>query len=470
MKKLTVLMFTLLVIIADLSAQSWDEMLMVQAPDGASTFAEKVAISGNYAIVGAYSTGTAYIYYRSGGVWYLQATLVPADGTGSFGWSVSIDGDYAVIGAKHYNNHGSAYIFVRSGSTWTEQARLIASDAAQWDYFGTSVSISGEYALIGAPNNDDVWQNSGCAYIFKRTGSVWNQMIKLRADDEDSEDFFGGAVSLSGSNAVIGATGNTVNGINSGCAYTFNGSGASWTQTTRLISSDASSQDEFGHSVSITDLYVLVGAYMDDDNGSRSGSAYVFDRNGGTFGIRVTGTNTYNENTKLLPSDGTAYDYFGFSVAISDDYAVIGAHGDTPNGSRSGSAYIFEKSGTNWPQHSKLIASNSTTNFQFGFATAVSGNCALIGSPNRDSNPGFAYFFEYPIANPDPPQNVAISITGTQIQITWDAVPGATSYKVYSSTDPYSITEEDTTGTLVDTTWTAPIPDVKKFYYVKAVN
>ena len=77
-----------------------------------------------------------------------------------------------------------------------------------------------------------------------------------------------------------------------------------------------------------------MGAYGDDDNGSASGSAYTFYRNQG-------GTNNWGEVEKIFANDGTASDYFGWSVSIDEDTVIVGAYGDDDNGSTSGSAYVY---------------------------------------------------------------------------------------------------------------------------------
>ena len=137
--------------------------------------------------------------------------LTASDGAGgdSFANSVSIDGDYAIVGAYGDDDHGSysgsAYIFKRSGTTWSQQQKLTASDAATSDHFGYSVSIDGDYAIVGAPHNDDDGNSSGSAYIFSRSGTSWSQQDKLTASDAAENDNFGLVVSISGDYAIVGA-------------------------------------------------------------------------------------------------------------------------------------------------------------------------------------------------------------------------------------------------------------------------
>ena len=281
---------------------------------------------------------TSLVSVASASSWSQQQKLTAsdADNYDSFGMSVSISGDYAVVGAYADDDaggsSGSAYIFVRNGTTWTEQEKLTASDAASRDKFGNSVSISGDYAVVGAYTDDDGGSsNSGSAYIFVRNGTTWSQQQKLTASDAAAGDQFGNSVSISGDYAVVGAYADDDAGGQSGSAYIFVRNGTAWTEQQKLTASDAASSDQFGRSVSISGDYAVVGAHQNAGAGSRSGSAYIFVRNG----------TTWTEQEKLTASDAASGDYFGSSVSISGDYAVVGAYADNDAGSQSGSAYIL---------------------------------------------------------------------------------------------------------------------------------
>ena len=198
-----------------------------------------------------------------------------------FGESVSISGDTALVGAPldddAGSDSGSASVFVRSGTTWTQQAKLTAGDAAALDQFGESVSISGDTAVVGAFGDDDAGVNSGSAYVFVRSGTTWTQQAKLTASDAAAGDQFGRSVSISGDTALVGAVGDDDAGSDSGSAYVFVRSGTTWTQQSKLTAGDAAAFDFFGFSVSISGDTVLVGAQGDDDAGTASGSAYIFE-------------------------------------------------------------------------------------------------------------------------------------------------------------------------------------------------
>jgi hypothetical protein len=258
-----------------------------------------------------------------------QQKLTAADAAQDdyFGYSVSVSGDYAIVGARYNDDgatsSGSAYIFVRSGTNWTQQAKLTASDAAEGDAFGISVSIDGDYAIVGANGNDDDGSLSGSAYIFKRSGTAWSQQDKLTASDANGADQFGSSVSIDGDYAIVGAQYDDDDGTSSGSAYIFKWDGTSWSEQEKLTASDAAAFDKFGYSVSIDGDYAIVGAHGNDDAGSLSGSAYIFNWDG----------TSWTEQQKITASDANGSDEFGWKVSIAGDYAIIGASRDDDGGS-----------------------------------------------------------------------------------------------------------------------------------------
>jgi len=330
--------------------------------------------------------------------------LSPSDGTfcDYFGRSVSLDRDVALIGAfqddDNGSDSGSAYVFrFDPGSgKWIEEAKLLASDGAENDEFGLSLSLSGDVALIGAHKDDDNGSNSGSAYVFRfDAGSgTWNEEAKLTASDGSGGDDFGGNLSLSDDFALIGADEVNANGSNSGAAYVFRfdaGSGT-WIEDAKLLASDGAAHDLFGYSVSTFGDVALIGALQDDDNGSSSGSAYVF-----RFDV---GSGTWIEEAKLLASDGGDWSGMGSSVSTSGEVALIGAYGN-PDGTYFGSAYVFRfdaGSGT-WIEEAKLLASDGADHDLFGYSVSISGDGILIGAHRDDDNgldSGSAYVFATP--------------------------------------------------------------------------
>ncbi|MBN1268443.1 MAG: hypothetical protein JXB04_02565 [Kiritimatiellae bacterium] len=386
-------------------SNAWGQVRKVTAWDGATNdeFGSSVAVAGNVAVIGARyadgvasNSGAAYLMPVSTETRAFRETrkLMPHDGSGSdaFGASLSCDGDVVLISAYMDDDlgasSGSAYIFERNAggtNTWGEAVKLTASDGETNDNFGRSVSVAGDVALIGAHADDDLGNGSGSAYIFERNAggtNAWGQVTKLIASDGATGDFFGMSVAVDGDVALIGASGDDESGDASGSAYVFErnaGGTNAWGQVTKLIASDGAAGDYFGHSVAVDGDVALIGAYGDDDLGDVSGSAYVFERNAG-------GTNAWGQVTRLIASDGAAGDQFGHSVAVDGDVAVVGAPNDPEEG--FGSAYIFERNanGTNaWGQVAKLTPATGPTNDFFGGSVAVAGDTVLIGASAVDA-------------------------------------------------------------------------------------
>jgi hypothetical protein len=271
------------------------------------------------------------------------------------------------------------------------ETKLTASDAAAYDQFGYSVAISGNTIIVGAPFNDDAGSSSGSAYLFDVT--TGSQLFKLTASDPASEDWFGVSVAISGNTAIVGASGNDDGGSGSGSAYLFDVT--TGIQLFKLTASDASADDAFGLEVAISGNTAIVGAYGNDDEGSESGSAYLFD------------VATGNQLFKLTASDDAAGDSFGSSVAISGTTAIVGAFRDDDAASNSGSAYVFDV--TTGMQLAKLTASDATFEDLFGWSVGISGNTAIVGAFRDDdgvADVGSAYVY-----TPEPSSLVLSGLT-----------------------------------------------------------
>ena len=331
--------------------------------------------------------------------------LLPDDSaTGdNFGISVALSGATAIVGAWYDNDNGSesgsAYLF--DTITGTQIAKLLPKDGAAGDFFGISVAISGNTAIVGAWGDDDNGADSGSAYLFDTT--TGRQLFKLLPDDGAATDLFGISVAISpdGLGAIVGAVWDDDNGTNSGSAYLFDIT--TGVQLFKLLANDGTSTDRFGNSVPIGGLpgleTAIVGAWKDDDNGDDSGAAYLFD------------TTTGRQIAKLLANDGAAGDRFGRSVAISPDGigAIVGARYHDDNGNASGSAYLFDISDPASPmQIAKLLPDDGAEGDFFGRSVAISGTTAIVGASHDDDNgssSGSAYLFD--ISDPASPTQIA---------------------------------------------------------------
>ena len=385
-----------------------DQLAKLLADDGeeGDVFGFTVAISGTTAIVGARNdddngnqSGSAYLFDISDPALPTQLfKLLPDDGAEQdrFGVSVAISGITAIVGAYLDDDNGfesgSAYLF--DTTTGKQLFKLVPNDGAEADLFGISVAISGTTAIVGTPQDDDNGSGSGSAYLFDTT--TGQQVAKLLADDGSALDEFGTSVAISGATAIVGAEEDDENGGNSGSAYLFDS--VTGLQIAKVLPNDIAEGDRFGTSVAICENIAIVGSPRDDDNGSASGSAYLFDATTGT------------QIAKLLPDDGAFSDFFGESVGISGTTVVIGAPFKDNIVDDSGSAYLFDISDPVRPaQNAKLITSDPTVDDFFGFFVAISGahgnEIAIIGAVNDDdngTNSGSAYLFDAASAIPCP--------------------------------------------------------------------
>jgi hypothetical protein len=365
----------------------------ITASGGSSTeyFGRRCAISGDKMIVTASSynsgQGAAYIFTKSGTSWSQQQRLTVSGLSSStepqFGHGADISGNYAIVGAYEEDtdgtNAGGVYIYYFSGGTWTQQARIVSSDIAAGDVFGYAVSIDGDYAIVGAQSADpDDLSNAGASYIFKRSGTSWTQQAKLTASDAAEGDVFGRDVAIKGDYAIVGC-------YSGEAAYIFKkDTGAeTWTQKAILTASDASGTAYFGNSVSMSGDYVIVGAKSNDAN---KGAAYIFKKD--------TGAETWTQQAKLIANDVAENDEFGWSVSIDNGLAIVGSLNDDDGSSSSGSAYVFARDGAIWSQQVKLTASDAASNDNFGNSVAIDGDFAVVGARGDESSTGAAYIFQ----------------------------------------------------------------------------
>ena len=301
-----------------------------------------------------------------------------------FGCASAVSGEFALIGAQADDDRGgdsgAAYVF--DLTTCTQVRKLTAIDGQGGAYFGCSVALADDAALVGALRDDQVATDVGAAYLFNITTGA--QLHKLTPSDGAADDWFGKSVAVSPSYALVGAykADKSASSYDSGKAYLFDRS--SGAELFKLEAGDAGRQDWFGHGVALSETYALVGAPTWDDIGLDScGAVYVFDVTTGT------------EQHMLMASDAFPGARFGNALAVSGDYAVIGAYWDNnANGSSAGAVYVFDIA-TGAELH-KLIASDGGPGDWFGCSVAAFGDFAVIGANQNGygtAPPGKAYLF-----------------------------------------------------------------------------
>jgi len=327
---------------------------------------------------------------------YEEQKLTASDGEewDWFGIAVAIEDHWAIVGASADDNGngisaGAAYVYRFDGSAWIEQQRLLASDGAKDDRFGGSVAISGDVALVGAADNDNQnGKDAGAAYVFRRDGSTWYEDAKLLASDGAGDDTFGAGLDLDGDLAIIGSPRDNDSGASSGSVHIYRFDGSQWVEEQKLLASDAAAYDKFGGRSEIHGDLAVVGARGDDnENGADAGAAYVFRRDG----------STWQEEAKLLASDGAEEDSFGRDVAIDGERIVVGASKDDDLGADCGAAYVFRCEQGAWIEEAKLLATDGWVDQEFGTSIAIEGDVLVVGAygalAQGYGNGGSAYLF-----------------------------------------------------------------------------
>lgn len=370
-------------------------------PDGASAFGVSVDISGETAVIGATGgnvgddvSGAAYVFTQNEPPFWNQHTKLVAGDRASgdqLGFAVAISDGQVIAGAPNHSaggtSSGAAYIFQqKEDGGWVEKIKLSDGETASEDQFGISVAISGNLAISGAQQDDDVAPNAGAAYIFERSGSLWLQRAKLVADDAKAGDLFGNAVAISGETAIVGAPGVDDAGPEAGAVYVFIRSDTEWIQQAKFIGADIGMFDKFGTAMAIHENTAIIGAYGKDETDIDTGAAYIFVRNGGSW----------TQQAKLTHLNPVQGDRFGFAVSVHGDNALIGVHRSDATGPDSGTAYIFTRNGGTWQQEFQLIPNDSGLGDEFGYAVDITQGIAIIGAPKEDRNEadmGAAYIF-----------------------------------------------------------------------------
>ncbi|KAJ5069909.1 hypothetical protein M0811_11421 [Anaeramoeba ignava] len=418
-KKLILILQFLLIIFSILNlnekpiknVKEWIEKEKINVKNGFSNdrFGSSISIFDNffvssspYASVGSNSSqGKVYVFNFNGTNWNLFQNLTAIDGASNdqFGWEVSIYDNFIIVGSPYASvgsnsSQGKAYVFNFNGTNWNLFQILTASDGASANYFGIGVSILKNYIVVGA-STATVGSNpsQGKAYVFNFNGTYWNQSQILVASDGGPYDGFGKSVGIAENFIIVCSPYATIDWRScQGKAYMFNYDGKYWNQSQILVASDGDAQNNFGNSVSITQNYIVIGAYNAYVGSNNSqGKAYVFNSNG-TY---------WNQLQILIASDGASYDLFGRSVSNSENFIIVGANNaQFGNNSGQGKAYMFNFNGTYWDEHQIVSSSDGDPYDQFGCSCSVWGNSLIVGSlgasVDNNSYQGKAYFFEGP--------------------------------------------------------------------------
>ncbi|MDX1406506.1 MAG: HYR domain-containing protein, partial [Saprospiraceae bacterium] len=339
---------------------NWGFVKRLTITDGASgdLFGFSVSVSDTIIAVGAPNqsmpgseSGAVYIFHRNAGGpdnWGQVAKIEDAGSQDHFGYAVSVSGTALAVGAPD-ETEGTVRIYYKDQggvNNWGLVSTKVGTDSG--DEFGYSIDLRDTLLIVGAPG-DDIASNSdqGSAYVYYRDNDNWTLQQTLTAGDGLAQDRFGTSVAADSVTAVIGAPFNNEEGPNSGAAYIYQrdqGGADNWGYIgIKLVGSSTAADDEFGHSVSLSEDVILVGAPQDDDSGASSGTSFLFRQNQG-------GMNNWGETQRLQAFDAVSGDQYGYSVDIEGPFLYIGAPTDDDSGIESGSVYIYREDEIICPQ------------------------------------------------------------------------------------------------------------------------
>ncbi len=362
-----------------------------QSQELTGTGGAALALDGTTVAIGApniNATGSVYVFVNSGGTWTQQGPALASGVTGDgFGTSVAVSGDILVVGAPYATvganaKQGSAYVFARNGTTWTQQGgALTASDGVASDDFGYAVAVSGTTALLGAPGKMGTFSQQGAVYTFVQAGTSWGQQGTSFTDPQPEPiEGFGLAIAMRGATALVGAPNNT---IYQQYVSVFEHNGTTWTRAATLTAPDYAHNDDYGSAVAFDGVTAVVGTSQ--KNGG-VGEAYVYVDSGGVWA---------EEGPPLVPTVPYpgAETGFGSSVAVSGNTVLVGApYTQGSVGADQGVAFVFVQSEGSWTRQAPpLAASDGTSYAGFGSAVALGGTTAIVGAGYVSGNNTYVF-------------------------------------------------------------------------------
>lgn len=340
-----------------------------------------VALDGDTLMVGstydatvADDAGAVYVYTWNGTEWVFAQQLTASDAAADdeFGVAIALEGDTAMISAVYDNaKAGAVYVFERDAGVWSQTQKLVPNDSAADDLFGISIALDGDLALIGAPGDaTPLPVKDGSFYIYERGAGTWTQMDRVIAP-LNSTIALGASVTLDGTTAYVGAV---LDGSSQfdrpGAVYIYEYAAGELTQIDKVTASDGATLDLFGASIRVLDDTLLVGA-----PGASAGSVYTY-----SFV-----TDEWVQGDKITAPDPATYTSFGASMALDGETILVGAPNEMPQpngtltGTEPGAAYLFTRNDDTWNQQYTLTAGNTDADY-FGLSVALEGNTAIVGA------------------------------------------------------------------------------------------
>ncbi|MCH7701135.1 MAG: hypothetical protein IID37_05565 [Planctomycetes bacterium] len=394
-------------------AQEWprcDIAAVLNASDPAEDdeFGHSLAADGDRLAVGAPnddSEGSVRVFELDGTQWIETAKIAGSNGHSgdAFGTAVALVGDLLVVGAPlDVDGWGSAYIFRYDGSSWIQEQKLFqAHDGAETDGLGTAVAIVGETVLVGVPGQQVV-------RVFGHDGESWIEQQTLIPDSQNVPWGFGGSVAAYDDVVVIGAEYESEGtDYSTGAAYVFRLDGAAWVQEQRLSAPEPTIWDQFGAAVAIDMDIIMIGSPGEDDLASDAGAVYVLEYEG----------SQWTQYSVLFGSQTSNNDEFGSSLAVLGGRAVVAEASD----SSSGRTYVFQLVDADWGEEQLLEPLDSDW---FGSSVALTDDFAIVGADRQDTesedDAGAVHIFELGLPMADCNANEAIDVCDIRAGLSLD--------------------------------------------------
>ena len=358
---------------AEIPVEEAMDRIEAATPAPYARFASSVSVDGDVVAIGAWGeasagsdSGAVYVYERGADAWTLQARLTPAmpSAGARFGHAIAIEGGSLLVGAPYDPRFGvragAVYVFEEQDGAWLEQSVLGPAEPREHAFFGSSVDLSEDTALIGASGF-----GSRSVHVFRRSTDGWDEVAELAPASPSADAHFGSSVAIHGDLAVVGAWTDPPDDefdepMGPSSALVFERLDGAWVQRAQLMPAAETPSFSFGRSVAVTDGLIAIGAP------DEAGAAYVFQRDGTGWTMEAA-----------FAPDSEPAQHFGSAVAVDRDLIVVGA---PAYGDREGTAYMFARGPDSWESRGRIAASEPTPGLQLAGSIAMNQGWIVLGA------------------------------------------------------------------------------------------
>ncbi len=313
---------------------------------------------------------------------------------GHYGWDITIDGEWMAVSSPNLEidsvkNVGKVDIYQLQAGSWVLMQELSPENGDAFQHFGYSIAMKDGILAAGAVGDFTRGPFCGAMFVFELSGEIWEQTSVVFPNDTNNGMFFGYDVATNGTIIIASALLGDGDTEKSGAVYAFSKMGDTWVQDQKIVAGSSQANDRFGCSIAINnENTIVVGAYHHSVQADKSGAAFVYENEGGSWNLKKT----------LLPSVFHSNDMFGYSLAMYRNEIAIGAfhaHGEEEN---SGLVFIFDKLDENWEEVQYIAALGGKRNDFFGISVGITKDKLIVGASRRENveilDAGSVYCYE----------------------------------------------------------------------------